>query len=80
MRRAVLFFMCQLALYGLVAFNVRALASGNIPATVITDLLIASVSFTVLRRIGDASRRLDFVGYALGGACGSIIALLVARS
>ena len=79
MKRFWIFFFGQMALYGLIAFNVRALAAGNIPTTVLTDVLIASVSFTVIKRIGEAGKRVEFFGYILGGAFGSVIALWVAK-
>lgn len=79
MKRFLLFFLCQLALYGLVAFNIRSIAAGNIPITVITDITIASITFTVIKRIGEAGSKYDIIGYILGGACGSVIALLIAK-
>jgi hypothetical protein len=68
-----------LAFCAFIALNVRALAAGNILVTVVTNVLLASVSFVIIRRVGEASTKLDFVGYIFGGACGSAIALLLAR-
>jgi hypothetical protein len=65
--------------YLLLVLNYRAVAQGDMLRTLATDLAIAALSFTAIRRIGAASGPAEFVGYVLGGLVGSALALSLSR-
>ena len=71
-----LFFAIQLLLYLLLVINYRFVAWVNYPGTVITDFVIASFNFFVVRKIAKSEDSLhQWAGYAFGGALGGVIGL-----
>jgi hypothetical protein len=73
-----LFFGIQLLLYLLLVVNYRFVAWVNYPGTVITDFIIASFNFFVVRKIAKSEDSLhQWAGYAIGGAFGGLIGLWI---
>lgn len=77
-------FGAQCVSYGLLCWNYRAVAKAMISQTVLSDLLIAALSFKVLKEImkDDAHNKsnLAWAGYVLGGATGSALSLWMTRA
>lgn len=73
-----LFFAIQLLLYLLLVVNYRFVAWVNYPGTVITDFVIASFNFFVVRKIAKSENALhQWAGYAIGGAVGGVVGLWI---
>lgn len=73
-----LFFAIQLLLYLLLVVNYRFVAWVNYPGTVITDFIIASFNFFVVRKIAKSDDALhQWAGYAIGGAVGGVVGLWI---
>lgn len=73
-----LFFAIQLTLYLLLVVNYRFVAWVNYPGTIITDFIIASFNFFVVRKIAKSEDSLhQWAGYAAGGAVGGMTGLWI---
>ena len=66
---------CQLTTYFLFSVNARALAQGRVAWTFFSDLLYAAVGYYIIRLVGKNESRMGQLGYVMGGAVGSIIAI-----
>ncbi|MGD0869084.1 MAG: hypothetical protein ABSB88_06005 [Bryobacteraceae bacterium] len=76
------FFGIQAVSYGIFCWNARAIAFGWYSNLVVSDLLFAYLSFTVMERIAergkDKSRAAKF-GYVMGGATGSLLSVVLTK-
>jgi hypothetical protein len=77
--RFLRFFGMQFLAYGLVAWNFRVLAKGLIGQTVLSDLLIAAMGYTIIKQVSEAKDWISRMGYILGGAAGSASSILVTK-
>lgn len=65
----------QFASYFILTFNYRAVAEVNYTILFITDLLIAALNFSSIKRVAEASSNYERTAYVVGGAGGALIAL-----
>lgn len=73
-----LFFAIQLTLYLLLVLNYRSVSQMNYLATVISDFIIASFNFFVIRKIAKSQDSFhQWLGYAVGGAIGGVLGLWI---
>lgn len=73
-----LFFAIQLILYLLLVLNYRSVSQMNYLATVISDFVIASFNFFVIRKIAKSQDSFhQWLGYAVGGAIGGVLGLWI---
>ena len=73
-----LFFAIQLTLYLLLVLNYRSVSQMNYLATVISDFIIASFNFFVIRKIAKSQDSFhQWLGYAIGGAIGGVLGLWI---
>jgi len=72
----LLMFVIQIVNYSLLCINYRAVAQAHYAQSAITDFIIASLSFFVIKKIahGDDTFH-QWLGYAFGGVVGSIIGI-----
>ena len=77
--RALLLGVLMCANYGLFAVNMRACAQGRYFWTVATDILIAVLSFTMIRMIGEAGSAMEMASYAAGGGAGSVLGMWITK-
>ena len=69
-------FVIQFSVYFILTLNYRAIATINYAGTFVTDLIVAALSFTSIRRVAAVTTTAeDRVGYMLGGGCGALVAL-----
>jgi hypothetical protein len=71
--------LCQLGIYFLFSVNARALAQGRIGWTFFSDLVYAFVAYHLIRWVADNKNHWGQVGYVLGGAWGSVFAILLTK-
>jgi hypothetical protein len=72
-------FFINLANYLILVWNFRAVAQARIVDSVISDIILASMSFTIVKRIGDAKTKAERVGYILGGAVASALGIIISH-
>lgn len=72
---SIMFFI-QILNYGLLCINYRAVAHANYLHATISDFILASLSFFIIKKIanGDDTTH-QWLGFALGGVVGSIIGI-----
>lgn len=73
-------FMIQLALYTLLVINFRAVAQANVFWSVLSDIIIASMNFLIIRKIAKSEDSwLLFAGYTSGSAVGSVLGIALSK-
>lgn len=65
----------EFASYFIVTLNTRAIASIDYVGTFITDVCIAGLAFTAIKRIADATTKEEQVMYVVGASLGAQCAL-----
>jgi hypothetical protein len=76
LKEATLLFAIQLVLYGIVCINYRAVALADYHEAAITDFVLASLNFFVIRKIAKSDDTLhQWIGYVMGSVAGSYIGI-----
>ena len=76
LKEAALLFVIQLALYGLLCINFRAVALAQYHEAAISDFMIASMNFFVIRKIAKSDDAIhQWIGYVLGSVAGSYLGI-----
>jgi len=66
----------QIVLYGLLCVNYRAIALVHYHEAAISDFLVASMNFFVIRKIAQSSDALhQWIGYVTGSVIGSYLGI-----
>lgn len=77
---AIILFILQLINYTLLVINYRAVAQAHYFWSAISDFVIASFSFFVIKRIATSDSTLHgWLGYATGGLVGSILGIWISK-
>jgi hypothetical protein len=79
MKDFALFFIIQFVQYFLITVNYRAVAKAYYVWTFASDLAIAANTFFIIKRIGESKGHAAFMGYTLGGAFGSLLAIYITK-
>lgn len=79
MKRAAILFAVNSLEFIVVTVSLRMLAEDRLLATVLTDGLLASLGFLLIKRVSEAQTGLERAGYILGAMAGSGAGLLLAR-
>lgn len=76
LKEFIIMFCIQVFSYGMLCINYRAVALANIPLAAITDFVIASFNFFIIKKIASSDDSFhEWLGYALGGVVGSVIGI-----
>ena len=76
MKKFFTLFFLQILSYGILCVNYRAVAVANIPMSALTDAMIASLSFFVIKRIAQSEDSVvEWAGYTLGSVVGSVVGI-----
>jgi hypothetical protein len=67
-------------MYGLLCYNYRAIATAHYLHIGISDVIIAGLSFTVIKKVAEAKTKTAWVGYTLGGLVGSLVSTWVSKN
>ena len=77
----LLFFVIQMGSYFLVTINQRGVVTYNYTSVIITDIMIASLGFFVIKKIASSTDSVhQWAGYVAGGVTGSVIALILSQN
>jgi uncharacterized membrane protein YfcA len=78
LKEASLLALIQIVLYSLLCINYRAVATTQYHEAAITDFIIASLGFFVIRRIAKSEDSFhQWLGYAVGSVIGSYLGIYV---
>jgi hypothetical protein len=69
----------ETVMFFVITLNYRYAAKGHLVPTVLTDVVIAIIGFTLIKLVADATTVLEMAGYVLGGAIGSAAGMLLTR-
>lgn len=75
MRRFTTFLGLMFVQFALLAANFRFVAQAHYVGAVGTDIAIATLGWTITKRIVDATSWVDRAGYVAGAACGSMLGI-----
>jgi hypothetical protein len=78
-KQFVAFFLIQALSYGVVCWNFRAVAQARYGSIGVSDMLCAAISWTLIKRIGEAKSHWAQAGFILGGACGSLLSVWITK-
>lgn len=74
-------FCIQLASYTILCVNYRAVADAHYHTAALSDFMIASMSFFVIRKIAQSTDAIhQWAGYALGSVVGSYLGIWVSAT
>ncbi len=77
---ALQFFAIQAVSYCLITFNYRAIAQASAANAVGSDLLFASMSFFVIRKIARTeSSVISWLGYSAGSGVGTLAGIVISK-
>jgi len=78
LKEASLLACIQIVSYSLICINYRAVATTQYHEAALTDFMIASMSFFVIRKIARSEESLhQWLGYAIGSVAGSYIGIYI---
>ena len=76
----LLFFSIQLVLYLLLVVNYRCVVNINYIGTTLTDFIIGSFNFFIVRKIAKSEDSLhQWAGYSIGGVIGGVLGLYISK-
>jgi hypothetical protein len=77
-REAAVLFIIQIFNYGLLCVNYRAVAQTEYHLSALTDFLLATMSFFIIRNIAKSEDAMhQWLGYTLGGVAGSYTGIYI---
>ena len=77
-KEAFILFIVQIVLYSILCINYRAVAQAQYHLAALTDFMIGSMSFFIIRKISRSEDSLhQWIGYALGCVAGSYLGIYV---
>lgn len=75
-RAALILAAVQVAAYGTICLNIRAVAAADYPIALASDFLIASLNFFIIRRISQEADSLHlWAGYVAGSLAGTALGI-----
>jgi len=78
LKEASILFFIQIALYGLLCINYRAIAQVQYNTAAVSDFMIASLNFFIIRKIAKSEDALhQWLGYVLGSVAGSYLGIYI---
>jgi len=80
-REGFILFGAQMTSFAVIAINYRAVAQANYLWSVLTDIVVASISYFVIQRISKSkcSSVAQWIGFTIGSAVGTAIGILISK-
>lgn len=77
-KESLALFFVQVILFAVLCVNFRAIASAHYHTAAVSDFVIASLQFFVIKRIADSDSSVKhWVGYTLGSVAGSYLGIYI---
>jgi hypothetical protein len=77
---ALILFLAQMTSFAVISINYRAVAQASYIWSVATDIVIASLSYFVVRKIAKSKESTcQWAGFALGSAVGTVIGIWLSK-
>jgi hypothetical protein len=80
-KEALILFIAQMLSFSIIAINYRAVAQANYLWSILTDIIVASLSYFVVRRIAksNCSSIAQWIGFTIGSATGTAIGIWLSK-
>jgi hypothetical protein len=77
----LILFCAQMTSFAVISINYRAIAQANYLWSILTDIIVASISYFVVRRIAKSkcSSVAQWIGFTIGSAVGTTIGIWVSK-
>lgn len=79
MDRHLMLFFGQMLNFVIAVINIRAASKGYIKITMASDFVFSAVNFLLITKIAQAHNYRELLDYAIGGAIGSGLAILMTK-
>lgn len=77
-KQALWLFVVQIVLFGLLCINFRAIASAEYHKAAVSDFVIASLQFFVIKKIANSDDSVKhWIGYTLGSVAGCYLGIYI---
>lgn len=77
-RDSFILFFAQMLSFAIITINYRAVAQASVTWAALTDILVAGLSYFVIRRIAKSKDSVcQWLGFTIGSALGTIIGIYV---
>jgi hypothetical protein len=78
LKEALVLFIIQIISYGLLCINYRAVAQTHYTSAAVSDFLIASLNFFIIRKIAKSEEAVhQWLGYVAGSVVGSYLGIYI---
>lgn len=80
-KEGFILFGAQMTSFAVIAINYRAVAQANYLWSILTDIIVASISFFVIQRIAKSkcSSAAQWIGFTIGSAGGTAIGIFISK-
>ena len=79
MKKAFKLYCLNTLSYFLLTLDVRSVAQANIPIALLVNIILASISFSIVKQISKAEGRKEHIAYVLAGATGVLFGILESK-
>ena len=77
-KESLALFVVQVIMFAVLCVNFRAIASAHYHTAAVSDFVIASLQFFVIKKIADSDESLKhWIGYTLGSVAGSYLGIYI---
>lgn len=80
-KEGAVLFVAQMSSFAIISINYRAVAQANYIWSILTDIIIAALSYFVIRRIAksNCTSILQWLGFTIGSATGTCIGIFISK-
>jgi positive regulator of sigma E activity len=80
-KEGLILFVAQMVSFAVISINYRAIAQANYLWSILTDIIVATLSFFVIRRIAksNCSSAAQWIGFTIGSATGTALGIFISK-
>lgn len=76
----LILFVAQMLSFAIISVNYRAIAQANYLWSILTDIIVAALSYFVIRKISKSNNsKIQWLGFTIGSACGTAIGIFISK-
>jgi len=79
MKPAISLFLMNFIVYLVLVFNYRAVAQGRYAESIISDMIIAFLGFTIVKKISTATTKIEHAAMVISGGAASFLGIYITR-
>lgn len=79
-KEGFILFFSQMLSFAIISINYRAVAQANYVWSILTDIIVAAISYFVIRRIAKTDNNaVQWIGFTIGSASGTAIGIFISK-